>query len=375
MKETLKVALVGFVIAGCSTMGRGPTQEVGLQGKIELLAQELAADVRVRRKLTVAVTDLTDIWGRKSKLGSYVADKLAGSLRNTGRFYIVERRLLDKLWEEQRLGLIGVLDPSSAPDVGKLFGADAILVGTVTDLGTSVDVNVRLIDAERGTVLAAADVQLRKDMKLRRLLPYAENLRLSMSIVAERVVDGRIEEVIVEDGGTLRSGDTFKVLFRTNEDGYAYVFIYDSQGRIEKLFPNPRTGTDNRILGGRTYTVPPGDLWFELDEHTGMETIYVIASYKPVEEVERLLSSIAGGFEREVRNMAGWRGQVHIFSERGVELGKERKIYIPVTTRGIRVVGKEQATYCLSDGRAVHGELEVLEGGDIVVRAISFYHR
>ena len=376
LTKIVKVAFIGLLLSGCATMEQAPSPESDLYEKIELLAQKISSQVADKGKMRIAVVEVTDVWGRRNTLGAFLSEKLTGSLRRTSSFDVVERKSLHRIFDELKLGFTGMVDPASVREAGKILGVEAILVGTVTDLGRSVDLSVRLIHTETAMVLASADVQMGKDAGIRRLLTYARNLTLSMNIVAERFVNGRYEEVVVREGGTLRSGDTFKVHFSANADGYAYLFIYDSQGKIQKLFPDASTGSDNKIRGGRTYAVPSGDLWFELDEHTGVETIYVMVSYEPLKEIAGLFSERSDGFEREVSPLRGQRGEFHIFSERGLKEGEERKrLHIPVVTRGVRVVEGRPITYSLSDGTAIQKELEVIEGGDRVVRAIRFYHR
>jgi len=46
---------------------------------------------------------------------------------------IVDRENIDRILEEQRLGLSGVVDESTAVEVGELMGAQAVLMGTIID--------------------------------------------------------------------------------------------------------------------------------------------------------------------------------------------------------------------------------------------------
>jgi hypothetical protein len=71
---------------------------------------------------------------------------------------------------EQKLTLSHLIDPSSAKKLGKLLGVDAIVSGTITDLGISLRVNARLIGTETGEVFAVAACRLTKDEDVRRLM-------------------------------------------------------------------------------------------------------------------------------------------------------------------------------------------------------------
>ena len=50
---------------------------------------------------------------------------------------VIERKEIDKVIEEQKLGLSGMVTAETAPAVGKLLGVDLLVVGSVSELGTS----------------------------------------------------------------------------------------------------------------------------------------------------------------------------------------------------------------------------------------------
>lgn len=67
-------------------------------------------------------------------LGSGIGDIVTRELFELGRFDLVERRNLAAALAEQDLGLTGRFDPDTVADVGRLVGAELILVGAVTEL-------------------------------------------------------------------------------------------------------------------------------------------------------------------------------------------------------------------------------------------------
>ena len=54
-----------------------------------------------------------------ARLGESATDILITELVKTNRFIVVERDKMDKLLEEQKLGLTGVIDPNTAAKAGK----------------------------------------------------------------------------------------------------------------------------------------------------------------------------------------------------------------------------------------------------------------
>lgn len=53
---------------------------------------------------------------------------------STGRFDLIERERLQEIVDEHSLNLTGLVDPSKAVELGKLFGAEYLAFGSVTSL-------------------------------------------------------------------------------------------------------------------------------------------------------------------------------------------------------------------------------------------------
>ena len=99
--------------------------------------------------------------GAITELGNEIQDKLINTLVYQG-IGVVERSRLEAVLREQKVGYSGLVDLSSAKKVGKLLGADAIILGSIRDASNSVAVNLRLVDLESGIALAGASTELAK---------------------------------------------------------------------------------------------------------------------------------------------------------------------------------------------------------------------
>lgn len=88
----------------------------------------------------------------------------------TKKFDVIERQLLSKLLEENKLTLSGLIDETTAKQIGKILGVDAICSGTITDLGNTVKINARLISTETGALFAVASVAIIKDKSIVNLM-------------------------------------------------------------------------------------------------------------------------------------------------------------------------------------------------------------
>jgi curli biogenesis system outer membrane secretion channel CsgG len=69
-------------------------------------------------------------WG--DNLGKAAADELTTQLVKTGDFTVIERTQIDAVLAEQHLDMSGAVDPATAAKVGKILGAQAVLLGSIT---------------------------------------------------------------------------------------------------------------------------------------------------------------------------------------------------------------------------------------------------
>jgi TolB-like protein len=96
--------------------------------------------------------------GTKENLGAIVQDKLITALFHQKRFRVIERSQLDRILEEQKLGMSGLLDASTAAELGKGIGVDAIIIGSTTQASNgSISIDARAIDTESATIIVAND--------------------------------------------------------------------------------------------------------------------------------------------------------------------------------------------------------------------------
>jgi len=86
-----------------------------------------------------------------------VTEKLIIQLVNLRRFRVIERSALDKIMEEQKLGLSGFVDEETAIKVGKLAGADVIILGNINMQVGFVKVSARGIDTETSVLIVAKE--------------------------------------------------------------------------------------------------------------------------------------------------------------------------------------------------------------------------
>ena len=124
------------------------------------------------KKTKIAVMDfqMQGEQGETKDMGKIVAEWLITGLVETGRFDVIERRLLEKILEEQKLGLTGAIDPNSAAQLGKILGVKTIVSGTVVSLEGYTEINARLINVDTASIVAAEKVRASSAERLRDLV-------------------------------------------------------------------------------------------------------------------------------------------------------------------------------------------------------------
>ncbi len=144
----------------------GWTQERSLDQGLDEVARKITESIPSDIKQTVAVMDFNDLQGNVTMLGRFVSEELITILFQTRQFKVIERSLLEKALQELKFNTTDLVDTSNAKQLGKVVGADAIVTGTITDLGQSVKINARVIAVESGEIISAASALITKNSSL-----------------------------------------------------------------------------------------------------------------------------------------------------------------------------------------------------------------
>jgi outer membrane protein OmpA-like peptidoglycan-associated protein/curli biogenesis system outer membrane secretion channel CsgG len=75
------------------------------------------------------------IFGNDIDIGKGISDLLVTDLVRSGSYSVIERSAIDKVLAEQNFSNSNRADPGSAARIGKILGADYIIVGSITEFG------------------------------------------------------------------------------------------------------------------------------------------------------------------------------------------------------------------------------------------------
>jgi curli biogenesis system outer membrane secretion channel CsgG len=179
------VKLCAMLLAfGCSGASSTPPPRTSpasttddLDKAIDVLAAQIIDRLVEGQKAKVGVNEFLTLKGETNDLGKFLSEELSTRIINSRKTQVVERRLLQRVLAEQEMGASNLVDDETAARIGKLLGADTLCTGTLTDLGSAIKVNARLINAETAEVYGAASVDLPKSRAVLALLGGSSGMR------------------------------------------------------------------------------------------------------------------------------------------------------------------------------------------------------
>jgi hypothetical protein len=108
------------------------------------------------------------------------------------------------------------------------------------------------------------------------------------------------ELIAVDRDRTLHTGDRLKFMIAHQTPCFIYLFHLSDANALTLLYPRQFEST--AIVTDAPAFVPPDSLWFALDEETGTEKFYLLASRQRLEAIEKLykrLSAAEAGHDRQ----------------------------------------------------------------------------
>ena len=148
--KEIGIELVSYSIASAGSLNKDKTK-IKVQGE----------------KIKIGIIEFQSLneEAKKDILGKVFSEVLTTSFVNSEAFKIIEREQIEKVVKEFQLTQSGIIDTSSAKQIGKMVGADAILTGSVIKIGDDLRVDARIIDVESGIILTAEKTMGKADLK------------------------------------------------------------------------------------------------------------------------------------------------------------------------------------------------------------------
>jgi TolB-like protein len=169
MQRLARQVLAGLVVGLLIIISHTASAQ-DLRSGVEQLADQIIQVAPQDKTLRVAVIDFPDLLNVMSDLGRYIANRLTTRLAQSEKFFVVERQRLGQLLSELKFSMTDLVDPEKAKQLGQIVGVEAILVGTVSDLGNQVDVDARVIEIDTSRMLVSVATTISKDQVVTQLM-------------------------------------------------------------------------------------------------------------------------------------------------------------------------------------------------------------
>lgn len=89
-------------------------------------------------------------------LSGAIPDMLTTNFAGSSEISVVERSQIQKLLGEMALGQSGIIDPATAAQVGKMAGANMVVIGSYVDLGKKLRIDAKVVNVESGSIVPGA---------------------------------------------------------------------------------------------------------------------------------------------------------------------------------------------------------------------------
>lgn len=132
-----------------------------------------------------------------------LASMLISDLSELEGLQVVERDRLEEVLEEQELSNSKKFDASTAAEVGKLLGAEKILIGSYFEMMGQLRVDARTIDVETGEILHSEGLEEKKNAF------FALEQKLVKRIASQLELENEKEEKTAEDGISYEAASTY----------------------------------------------------------------------------------------------------------------------------------------------------------------------
>ena len=127
------------------------------------LASTISQRIAGSGRKSVGVIDFTDLDGKPTRLGRYLAEEFSDSLVSAStNFDVIDRTHLKSILDEHKLATSGLIDPATMRELGKITGVETLVTGTLTPFEETVHLSVKVLDSQTAKVIGASTADIPK---------------------------------------------------------------------------------------------------------------------------------------------------------------------------------------------------------------------
>jgi len=142
---------------------------------------------RLEPRSKLVILNFTSNW---EALSDYIIEELTGYIVNDGTFAVVDRKNLEAIRKEMDFQLSGEVSDETAQSIGRKLGAQTIISGSITTIGSSYRFRMRAISVETAQIVGMQNVDVAQDSRLAALTGTAYAGTTSGVTVSPRAASG-----------------------------------------------------------------------------------------------------------------------------------------------------------------------------------------
>ena len=152
-------AAIGIILTAVYAVFCGLPPANAAANVYKKMADDITKYSNTNKVKSIAVLAFTRRARTSREESEYVSERLLTCLVESGKVKLLERNQLDKVLQEQRLGLAGLTQAAEEKKDGGMSSADAIIIGMVFGTADHLKIIAKMIDPGTGAVLHVIEAQ------------------------------------------------------------------------------------------------------------------------------------------------------------------------------------------------------------------------
>ena len=172
-------------------------------------------------------------------------NQLEESLIQSNRFTVIDKSQRDEILDEQKFQNSGACDEDCAVEIGQLVGAEYLMLGEIIGFGDLFQVNIKIINIEKGDVAEKVTSQIEGGM-----FDLLNGMEDASQEIVRRIASGTVSQGSMEQLGQILSNEkTYGIVDIASDPKGADILIdLVEYGVTPKTIQNIEAGYHNLIL-------------------------------------------------------------------------------------------------------------------------------
>ena len=173
-------------------------------------------------------------------------NQLEESLIESNRFTVIDKSQRDEILDEQKFQNSGMCDDECAVEIGQLVGAEYLMLGEIIGLGKLYQVNIKIINIEKGDVAEKVTNKIKGDLG-----DLLDGMEVASQEIVRRIASGSTSQQISPKNMSSEQNITItygSLEVTSNPEGANILLDLIDYGVTPKSIPQIKTGMQNLIL-------------------------------------------------------------------------------------------------------------------------------